>query len=204
MPPPRNVQRREQLTDAAIEILGTRGIHQLSHRAVDDASGLPPGTATNYFKTRDDLLEAVAARIADLQLADMLADMRATDMTAAAADTGSTAGDDLAALLGRSLYEGATRHRTRLLAIYELSLEATRRPALLHALSRIGAASLDATVGHHRTLGLGSSPQQVQVLITLYGGALFALVTAPPEAVTAAGAEALAGSIVRGVLGERP
>jgi DNA-binding transcriptional regulator YbjK len=195
MPPPRNLQRREQLADAAVEILGTRGIHQLSHRAVDDAARLPPGTATNYFKTRDDLLEAVAGRIADLQLADM---------TAAGPEAGPAAPGDLAALLGRSLYEAATRHRTRLLAIFELSLEATRRPALLRGLSRIAAASLDATVGHHRALGLGTSPQQVQALITLYGGALFALVTAPPEAVTAAGADALARSIVRGVLDPGP
>ncbi|HTR90353.1 MAG TPA: TetR family transcriptional regulator [Trebonia sp.] len=196
MPPPRNVQRREQLTDAAIEVLGARGIHQLSHRAVDDAAGLPAGTTTNYFKTRDDLLVAAAGRIAELQLADM----------AAAADPAApvTGVDDLTALLGRSMYEGATRHRSRLLAIYELSLEATRRPVLLNALSSIAAASLGATVGQHRELGLASSPQQVQALITLYGGTLFALVTAPPEAVTQEGVNALAGYIVRGVLSELP
>lgn len=193
MPPPHNVQRREQLADAAIEVLGRSGIHKLSHRAVDDTAGLPAGTTTNYFKTRDGLLEAAAGRIADLQLADM----------AAAADPAVpvTSLDDLAALLGRSMYVGATRHRTRLLAIYELSLEATRRPALLTALSRIAAASLGATVGQHRALGLASSPRQVQALITLYGGTLFALVTAPPEAVTQEGVAALAGYIVRGVLG---
>jgi DNA-binding transcriptional regulator YbjK len=194
--PPRNVQRRHRLTDAAIEVLGTRGIHQLSHRAVDDAASLPAGTTTNYFKNRDELLEAVAHRVVDLHLAEM----------EAAADTVTEVVDQpgLAALIGRSLYEAATRNRTRFLAIYELSLEATRRPALLDALSRIATATLDATVGHHRTLGLRSSPEQVQALMTLFGGALFALVSAPPESVTPVGANALARCIVSGVLTELP
>jgi DNA-binding transcriptional regulator YbjK len=195
MPPPRNLQRRQMLTDAAIDVLGRRGIHQLSHRAVDDAAGLPPGTTTNYFKSRDDLLEAAARRVADLQVADM---------EAAAGLSGETGLDGLTALLGRSLYEGATRYRTRFLAIFELSLEATRRPALLDALSHSAAASLSATVRQHRVLGLQTPPEQVQALIALFGGALFALVTAPPAAVTPEGAAALGRSIVHGVLDETP
>lgn len=194
MTPPRNEERRSALTDAAIEVLGTSGIHRLSHRAVDDAAKLPAGTASNYFKSRDELLEAVARRVADLQLADMAA---TADIEAAAVDAGR-----LAELLGMSLYEASTRYRTRMLAIYELSLEATRRPKLLHALSGIANATLGATVGHHRNLGLRSSPEQVQALITLYGGALFALVTAPAGSVTTHGANALARCIVSGVLSE--
>lgn len=196
MTPPRNLQRRHALTDAAIEVLGTRGIHQLSHRAVDEAANLPAGTTSNYFKSRDELLEAVARRVVDLQLADM--DVAAGMVSEEVDQPG------LAALIGRSLYEGATRHRTRFLAIYELSLEATRRPVLLEALASIATASLGATVGHHRTLGLQSSPEQVQALITLFGGALFALVTAPPELVTPEGASMLARCIVGGVLSELP
>jgi DNA-binding transcriptional regulator YbjK len=194
MTPPRNLQRRNLLADAAIEVLGTRGIHKLSHRAVDDAANLPAGTTTNYFKRRDELLEAVARRVVDLQLADMGA---AANLVTEAVDQ-----QGLAALIGRSLYESAIRHRTRFLAIYELSLEATRRPALLDALSRIATASLDATVGHHRALGLSSSPEQVQALMTLFGGTLFAFVTAPPGSVTQEGANTLARCIVSGVLNE--
>ena len=60
MAPPQNTRRRNALADAAIEILGTAGIHKLSHRAVDEQAGVPPGTASNYFPRRDDLLEAAA------------------------------------------------------------------------------------------------------------------------------------------------
>jgi DNA-binding transcriptional regulator YbjK len=192
MTPPRNVQRRHALADAAIEVLGIRGIHQLSHRAVDEAAGLPAGTTSNYFKSRDELLEAVARRVATLHLADM-------DVISAA-----MAGAGPAELIGRSLYDAATRRRTRFLAIFELSLESTRQPALMQAMSEIALATLDATVSHHRTLGLQTPPEQVQALMTLYGGALFALVTAPPGSVTEQGASALARCIVSGVLTELP
>jgi DNA-binding transcriptional regulator YbjK len=198
MAPPRNVQRRRTLTDAAIEVLGARGIHQLSHRAVDEAANLPAGTTSNYFKTRDELLEAVAGRVVELQLADMAAEEAAGTMTGAAGRPG------LAELIGSALYVAATRHRTRFLAIYELSLEATRSPVLLQAMAGIAGATLDATVGHHRALGLQSSPEQVQALIALFGGAAFVLVTAPPASVTAEGASALARCIVSGVLSALP
>jgi DNA-binding transcriptional regulator YbjK len=187
MAPPRNLSRRNALTDAAIEILGTRGIHQLSHRAVDEAAGLPAGTTSNYFRSRDALLDAVAQRIADLHLAEMAASVGLSDL-------------GLADLIGGSLYAAATTGRVRYLAVFELSLEATRRPWLMDALSRIESAALEATVGHHRGLGLGTSAEQVQTLMTLFGGALFALVTGPPEAVTLERTRELARSMVRGTI----
>ncbi len=196
MTPPRNVQRRRMLADAAIEILGTRGIHHLSHRAVDETASLPPGTATNYFKSREELLEAVASRIVELQLADM--DATTADMTEAVDEPA------LAALIGRMLHEAATIHRTRLLAMFELLLEATRRPALLAALSGLATSTLGATVAHHRALGLQSSPEQAQALIMLYGGALFSLVTAPPGSVTQENSGSLARCIVAGALSQTP
>jgi len=69
MAPPRNLRRRRALTDSAIEILGTSGTHELSHRAVDERAGLPAGTTSNYFSTRDDLLENPAALYAGLHWA---------------------------------------------------------------------------------------------------------------------------------------
>jgi len=54
--------RREQLLDAAITVLGERGIHALTHRAVDAQAGLPAGSASNHFRTRDALLDAVMDR----------------------------------------------------------------------------------------------------------------------------------------------
>lgn len=195
MPPPRNMRRRTALADAVIEILGTAGMHKLSHRAVDEQAGLPPGTAVNYFPRRDDLLAAAASRVAELHLADMAAADR---------QVASPAGpDQLAELIGGSLYDSATQHRTRYLATYELTLEATRQPALAETLAQLGMAMAAATSAEHRALGLPTSAGQVQTLMTLFGGTLLILVTGPPEAVTRAGTLALARCLVSGVLDRR-
>jgi DNA-binding transcriptional regulator YbjK len=192
MAPPRNQRRREALADAAIAILGTSGIHALSHRAVDERAEVPAGTAANYFPTRDELLAAAARRVFGLHLAAM-----------EAADSkvpGPVGPGGLAELIGGALYDSAAHHRARYLAIFELTLEATRRPALAEALSGMAAATLDVTVGQHRALGLDTSPAQVQALIALFSGVLLTLVAGPPEAVTRRAANALAQCMVAGVL----
>jgi DNA-binding transcriptional regulator YbjK len=196
MAPPRNQRRREALADAAIAILGTSGIHALSHRAVDERAELPAGTAANYFPTRDELLAAAACRVFGLHIAAM----EASDSQVA----GPVAPDGLAELIGEALYDSAARHRTRYLAIYELTLEAARRPELAEALSGMVAATLDITTGQHRMLGLDTSPAQVQALITLFSGVLLMLAAGPAEAVTPDATRALARCLVAGVLAAIP
>jgi DNA-binding transcriptional regulator YbjK len=203
MAPPRNTRRRSALADAAIEVLGTAGIHKLSHRAVDERAGLPGGTAANYFPRRDDLLAAAAERVAELHLAEMTAADRAAITAAGAASAASAGPDALAELIGASLHDAATRHRTRYLAAYELALESTRQPALAEAMSRLGAAALGTTLAEHRFLGLPTTPEQVQALIALYNGTLMTLVVAPPGAVTAEATLALARCLVTGALGSQ-
>lgn len=222
MPPPRNLARRQALTDAAIEILGTAGIHELSHRAVDRRAGVPAGTASNYFRSRDELLAAAARRVLELHVQDMHAAEGAPDGVAdgapgSASDNASGSASDLdgaprepldqdrlAQMIGLSLYDSATRRRTRFLASYELTLEATRRPALAEAMAQVAAASQDATLGFHRALGLRTTPQQARAMITLFGGVLLTLVTVPAETLTPDSAVNLGRCIVAGALAAQP
>ena len=55
--------RRERLLDAAIEIVGVQGLTGLTHRAVDAAAGVPTGTTSNYWRTRQALLDALVDRV---------------------------------------------------------------------------------------------------------------------------------------------
>jgi AcrR family transcriptional regulator len=213
MAPPKNTQRRNALADAAIEVLGTAGSHRLSHRAVDEHAGLPAGTAANYFPRRDDLLAAAAQRVAELHLAEMTAADRAAS---AGAPAGADAPDSpdapdtpvgpdaLARLIGASLYDAATRHRTRYLAAYELALESTRQPALAEAMARLGVGALGTTIAEHRALGLPTTPEQVQALIALYNGSLLTLLVAPPGTVTPEATLTLGSCLVTGVLATLP
>ncbi|WP_327092581.1 TetR family transcriptional regulator [Nonomuraea sp. NBC_01738] len=186
--PPTNPARRQALTDAAIDLLATAGAHGLTHRALEKATGLPAGTASNYFPSREALLVAAAERIAELHVADMA---KAVELT-------PPDGFDLADLLAESLFTAVTVLRGRYLAIFELQLESTRRPALATALSALQHASLQFTAGLHGDLGLGTSRETVAALMTLYGGALFSLVNAPPEHVTRKYVQKVAHVMVHG------
>ncbi|MEW2353767.1 TetR family transcriptional regulator [Spirillospora sp. NPDC029432] len=190
MPPSPNLQRRRALADAAVEVLGTSGIHGLSHRAVDVQAGLPPGTTSNYFRNRDALLEAAARRAMELHQADMVATQ---GPEGAVADQ-----ERMVELIAASLYRAATEHRVRYLAIYELTMESTRRPALRRALAGIAGGAHDFTVEHHRDLDLATTREQVGMLITLYGGALFTLVTAPERELTPESVRPIARAVVVG------
>ncbi|HEY1323258.1 MAG TPA: hypothetical protein VGF32_23575, partial [Streptosporangiaceae bacterium] len=58
--------RTRQVGDAAIAVLADQGARGLTHRAVDRAAGLPPGTTSNYARTREALLTLALTRIAEL------------------------------------------------------------------------------------------------------------------------------------------
>jgi len=193
--PPPNQRRRAQLADAAIALLARTGVHGVTHRSVEREAGLPAGTASNYFRSREALLVAVAERIGELHYADMDA-AGAAHEPPAGADTRAQA----ATLIAGSLLAAASVHRERYLAIFELRLESLRRPALAEALSGLMRNSIAHTTGHHAALGLEIPPAAVPTLVILYGGALFTLVSSPPDEITPELAHQLATGIVRAAL----
>ncbi len=195
--------------DAAIELLAASGVHGLTHRAVEKAADLPQGTASNYFRSREALLVAAAERIVELHHADMdEIGRRHTDTATPPPDVTEHItehvtehiAEHIADLLAASLLEAATTLRTRYLAIFELQLEAARRPALASALAALQDTSIHLTAGHHADLDLPIPPEKIPTLITLYGGALFTLVTAPPGHISMQTVHGIAEAIVRGTL----
>ncbi|MEV4372560.1 TetR/AcrR family transcriptional regulator [Nonomuraea sp. NPDC049637] len=144
-------------------------MHGLTHRAVEKEADLPPGTASNDFRNREALLVAAAERIVELHLADT---GRATDLAPGQPAT-------LADLRTESLFTAATTLRNRYLAIFELQLEAVRRPVLAAALAGLSGAAALVTAGQHDRLGHPVPRERIPTLIALYEGALFTLVTGP-------------------------
>jgi DNA-binding transcriptional regulator YbjK len=60
---------RERALDAAIELLATGGLRALTHTRVDERAGLPRGSTSNHFRTRDALWLGAANRILERELA---------------------------------------------------------------------------------------------------------------------------------------
>jgi AcrR family transcriptional regulator len=58
--------RRTGILDAALRVIGTRGVREATHRAVEAEAGVPHGSVTYYFGTREGLLAAVCERMREL------------------------------------------------------------------------------------------------------------------------------------------
>jgi DNA-binding transcriptional regulator YbjK len=62
---------RRRALDAAVELLGADGMRALTHARVDARAGLPPGSTSNWFRTRRALLAGVVDWIAERERDDL-------------------------------------------------------------------------------------------------------------------------------------
>ncbi|WP_327427823.1 MULTISPECIES: TetR/AcrR family transcriptional regulator [unclassified Streptomyces] len=112
-------ERRQRIIDAAIRVVGAKGLAGLSHRSVAAEADVPLGSTTYHFKTLDELMVA-ALRQANEGFAKVLAAHGALE------DPHADVAAELAALIG----EWLGGDRTGVELEYELYLAALRRPAL--------------------------------------------------------------------------
>ena len=118
-------RRRIEIADGALAVLAAEGSRGLTHRAVDEAAGLPAGSTSNHFRTRSALLDAAARRHIELDLP------APAEVDAVSTATETLSREQMKKLILAALdpvIEPATR--PRLAARYELALESTRRPSL--------------------------------------------------------------------------
>ncbi|MFJ9632788.1 TetR/AcrR family transcriptional regulator [Streptomyces sp. NPDC091280] len=112
-------ERRQRIIDAAIRIVGRKGIAGLSHRSVAAEADVPLGSTTYHFTTLDELMVA-ALRQANEGFAKVIAARGGLEDPRT----------DLAAELAAWMGEWLAGDRTGVELEYELYLAALRRPAL--------------------------------------------------------------------------
>lgn len=129
---PNPAERRRDLCDAAIQLLADDGAKGLSHLKVDRKAGVPDGTTSFYFRTRSALLRAVAERLAELDLAELQA----------IADSSEPRGErpSPSRLSQVVIQAGSDPQLYRARARYELTMQATRDPALAAILQQATGA----------------------------------------------------------------
>jgi DNA-binding transcriptional regulator YbjK len=116
MPRRYDPERRQRIIDAAIRVVGAKGIGGLSHRSVAAEADVPLGSTTYHFATLDDLLVAALTSVTEAY-------------THRIRQLIESEGDPLDGL-ARLIAESAGPGRERALAERELSTLAARRPAL--------------------------------------------------------------------------
>lgn len=165
-----NPERRAALVDAAIEVLAREGARGLTFRAVDTEAAVPPGTASNYFANRDDLLTQAGARVYERLQPDE-----------ATIERQRAASPDLATytVLMKELVGRVSGFRTGYLALLELRLEATRRPELRQVLTERIRADVEANVAYHEASGLPGDATAVKLLILAFNWLIVEQLTLP-------------------------
>lgn len=168
-------ERVRVLADAAIRVIAASGLRGLTYRAVDEEAGLSPGSTSNRFRTRADLIAGVIERMADLELADL-----------DAAAAGGTAQD----AFGKWASEGLAQTLTR----FELMIEAVRSPQVARALGeqRARFAALTDSPGLD-----GSSGFTGAELVAVLAGLQFAEITTGERVLEKALPWLLAGELPR-------
>ncbi|MBP0450088.1 MULTISPECIES: TetR/AcrR family transcriptional regulator [unclassified Kitasatospora] len=141
MTPPRPML----IADTAIALIAERGLRGLTHRAVDEAAGLPPGSTSNLARTRAALLELALTRIAERESPGVLASAAQAVPVAPAAPE-ALPRDLLAQVAADAVHQALTAGRALTVARFELALEATRRPELRAVYDRLGAGFVDFAV----------------------------------------------------------
>jgi len=107
--------RREQLVEAACDLLAEEGFAAVSHRAVARRAGVPLAATTYYFASREELVAEALRRLGDRWLA--------RGRERATAPGGGTAAERVvAAVAGGS-------SRADLVTFYERYVQAARTPA---------------------------------------------------------------------------
>ncbi|SEM68553.1 TetR/AcrR family transcriptional regulator [Nonomuraea pusilla] len=162
------MKRSQAVADAAITLLAERGMRGLTHRAVDEAAGLPPGSTSNLARTRAALLELTLRRLTELE-------EQALAPAYAEVDRPSSRPPDLRELLS-GIAEGmrvqlADRRRT--LARYELALEATRRPELRAIYDEMGRRFREPVVRLLTALGSKDPVRHARQIVAYAEGLMF-------------------------------
>ncbi|WIM92965.1 TetR family transcriptional regulator [Actinoplanes oblitus] len=185
--------RHRLVADAALDVLAEHGSRGLTHRAVDTAAGLPPGSTSYYYRSRAALLSACVERLVEADYAELDALTAMIKAADPAALTGS-----VAAILHRWLTAGRQRH----LARYELTLESVRRPEVAAELRRSGGELRRRIAVILTELGAADPARQANWLVACIDGILFDNIAGvhAGSPVDAADLHAAADSLVAAVL----
>ena len=194
--------RPDLIGDTAIALLAERGLRGLTHRAVDEAAGLPPGSTSNHARTRSALLETTFARLCRLE-AEVFEDAANPGGVLA---LGSLTPELAADLVATQLHDTLTLRRDQALARFELALEATRRPELRAIYDEAGTTFREPARGLMAALGSADPDRDGRTFIAFSEGILFDSVAGAGNRAAPTREEIRAGllKLFRGMLNDAP
>jgi AcrR family transcriptional regulator len=189
----RNDERRAGLADAALRVLAREGTRGLTHRAVDAEAGAPVGTASNYFRNRPALISAIADRIT----------IRLAPEQATLDELGALPPSrELFAAYVRDIVRRLTLHRELSLALFELRLEAGRRPELADVIGEWLRTNFEGDVAFNTAAGLPGGRAEIAMFHYALDGLLLDRLTTSIDPDTST--DDVVAALVEGLLPAAP
>jgi AcrR family transcriptional regulator len=163
---------RDRALEAALALVGEEGIRSLTHARVDERAGLPKGSTSNWFRTRDALVSGVVTWLAEQERAEFAgAPQPAID----------TPDDLIAALSGMiALQTGPLATRTR--ARFALFLEGAGSPELLAPLLAQRVIFVEWATDLLARIGAPSPSEAVRTIMATGDGLVLHRLTVDPGA----------------------
>lgn len=118
----RGIQRRREVLEATLRVLGRDGASGVTHRAVAEEANVPIAATTYYFESKRDLITEAFRLHAELEAERVAVALSDLEESATVEDLGDR--------LAEYLYEGLSKLRVRLMAEQELLLQAARDDAV--------------------------------------------------------------------------
>lgn len=157
--------RREIILNAAIELLATRGLEGVTHRAVDEAAALPQGSSTYYFPKKAMLLASAADHLATLLEKDC------EELQVGFAEVAAKQGLDAAVdYVAEEVVAYAETARHLFLARIELTLASSRREELAGVGVRLTEAARRPIAFFLRLISDGKADMPIETCAGLIDG----------------------------------
>ncbi|WP_292762028.1 TetR/AcrR family transcriptional regulator [Microbacterium sp. UBA3486] len=166
----KNDARRRAIADAGLTVLAREGSRGLTHRAVDVAARVPTGTTSNYFRSRNALIEGLVERIGE-RLAPTTEDLERR--------ANVPPGPALFADYIRDIVRRLTEDRDVTLALFELRLEGGRRPEVAAVLGAWQRAGFDGDIAFNTAAGLPGGRREIALFHYAIDGLLLDRLTTP-------------------------
>lgn len=173
---------KQQVLDAAIRVLGTGGMRRLTHRAVDTEAGLPQGSTSNHFRTRDALITGILGRLLERETAlwnSLAGDVTTPEVITPEVTTPEVITPDAFARTVGALVERLAADPAVTLARHALFVEVAQRPELRPEVERAHREIAGWAVPLLAGLGSSDPPADLAVLLALIDGLLANHLAAP-------------------------
>jgi TetR/AcrR family transcriptional regulator, regulator of biofilm formation and stress response len=161
---PRGERRRATLLDATLRVIARDGAAGASHRAVAAEAGVPLGSTTYYFESREQMLLAALRHAADAEVSRI--ERRLGELDAGRLDRAGWR----RAVVDWALQEVSGERAHLLIARHQLRLEALRSPELRAVYGTWTGASLALVETLLRRAGSSHPEADAAVLVAAIDG----------------------------------